>query len=209
MRETKRENKSFDLLLIRHGLTAWNAEKRYIGKTDLPLSEAGISQLRTKWPQPPCCQYLYSSPTLRCLQTAEVIFPGRAVNVVPGFRELAFGYFEGKTATEMMGDPLYEAWLESGGQGQIPGGESMSAFVERCTGSFRSTIIEIEQNRKEDEGCRSDGYLAALIVHGGTIMALMSALGYPPRSFFDTMLKCGGSLACRWDGKQLREIEPK
>ena len=209
MRGAKRDIGNFDLLLIRHGMTAWNAEKRYIGKADLPLTEAGIARLKAKWPQSPCCRYLYASPALRCLQTAEVIFPGRTVSIVPGFRELAFGYSEGKTAAEMAGDPLYEEWLDSGGSGQIPGGESMSDFVERCTGSFRNRVIEIERNQRENESCGSEGYLAALIVHGGTIMALMSALGYPPRSFFDTMLECGGFLACRWDGVQLCEIEPK
>lgn len=209
MRDTEREIKYFDLLLIRHGMTTWNAEKRYIGKTDLPLTETGIAQLKAQWPQPPYCQYLYTSPALRCLQTAEVIFPGRTVNIVHGFRELAFGYFEGKTAVEMAGDPLYEEWLDSGGYSQIPGGESMSDFVERCTGSFRNTVIEIERNRRGDGSGGSEGYLAALIVHGGTIMALMAALGYPPRSYFDTMLECGGFLACRWDGTQLSEIKPK
>ena len=61
------------IIFIRHGLTAGNLQKRYIGRTDEPLCEEGILSLRSK--EYPQYEVLVCSPMRRCLQTAEIIFP--------------------------------------------------------------------------------------------------------------------------------------
>ena len=74
-----------EVLLLRHGQTQGNLEKRYIGKTDEPLllddteSMRKISALQKRLEQEGIAgsQKLFVSPMLRCRQTAELLFPGQ------------------------------------------------------------------------------------------------------------------------------------
>jgi len=50
--------------------------------------------------------------------------------------EIDFGLFKGKNADDLLGDEDYEAWLETGCMGDIPGGDSVSLFKERCFDAF-------------------------------------------------------------------------
>ena len=61
------------IYLLRHGLTAYNAEKRYQGQRDIPLCPAGRAQLRQADLRP---ETVYITPLCRTRQTAEVLFPG-------------------------------------------------------------------------------------------------------------------------------------
>ena len=90
--------------LIRHGATDANVLGQYIGcKTDTPLSPEGLNELRLlkenmEYPEIDC---LYSSPMLRCKQTAAVLYPEKETVSVDNLREYDFGSFEGKTAAEL------------------------------------------------------------------------------------------------------------
>ena len=62
------------VIFIRHGMTKGNEEKRYVGRTDEPLSRRGreqILQKKTDGVYPPAGA-VWSSPMRRCLQTAEL-----------------------------------------------------------------------------------------------------------------------------------------
>ncbi len=59
------------IYLLRHGLTAYNAEKRYQGQRDIPLSPRP-RQLRQADLRP---ETVYITPLCRTRQTAEVLFP--------------------------------------------------------------------------------------------------------------------------------------
>ena len=71
--------KTFKLHLIRHGITAGNLQGLYIGSgTDLPLCDEGRAQLadlkeRFDYPQ---VDTVFSSPLLRAVETANILFPG-------------------------------------------------------------------------------------------------------------------------------------
>ena len=73
--------KTFKLHLIRHGMTAGNLQGLYIGSgTDLPLCDEGRAQLadlkeRFAYPQ---VDTVFSSPLLRAVETANILFPGAA-----------------------------------------------------------------------------------------------------------------------------------
>lgn len=94
-----------EVLLLRHGQTQGNLEKRYIGKTDEPLllddteSMRKISALQKRLEQEVIAgsQKLFVSPMLRCRQTAELLFPGQEQVVIDKLREMDFGRFEAKT----------------------------------------------------------------------------------------------------------------
>ena len=73
--------KTFKLHLIRHGVTAGNLQGLYIGSgTDIPLCDEGRAQLaelkeRFEYPQ---VDTVFSSPMLRAVETANILFPNAA-----------------------------------------------------------------------------------------------------------------------------------
>ena len=93
-----------EILLIRHGKTPGNRQRRYVGRTDEGLSEEGIFQLRQRTYPP--CDFLVSSPMRRCLETAEVLYGGQQVHICPGLEEMDFGEFEYKNYEELKGKKL-------------------------------------------------------------------------------------------------------
>ena len=95
--------KTYKLHLIRHGITEGNLNGQYIGRTELPLAPGGVAALKnlTEKIEYPAVEKIYSSPMLRCRQTAKIVYPEREILVVPDLIEYDFGEFEGKTAEEL------------------------------------------------------------------------------------------------------------
>ena len=178
------------ILLIRHGMTAGNLTKCYIGKTDEPLCEAGISRLQNC--SFPACTVLISSPMLRCIQTAELLFPFHKIEICDAFRECDFGDFEGKNYAALNGNPQYQQWIDSGGEEPFPNGESPAAFRKRCCEGFTKIMEKYAQ---------ADS--AALVVHGGTIMSILSQFSQPHSSYYDWMTENAHGWLCQFNGKHL------
>jgi len=83
------------LWLIRHGKTEGNKLSRYIGTTDEPLCQEGTEFLHKM--DYPKVQAVYVSPLKRCVQTAEILFPGEPVHIIEELAECDFGEFEIRT----------------------------------------------------------------------------------------------------------------
>ena len=113
------------LYLLRHGETAYNAEKRYQGISDIPLSEEGKKELI---PADFFPDVVYVSPLSRTKDTAKALFPLAKQVVVPDFREMDFGVFEGRNYIEMEHDAAYRAWVDGNCEGTCPGGECKADF---------------------------------------------------------------------------------
>ena len=160
------------IYLLRHGETAYNAEKRYQGQRDIPLSERGLAQLRRADLSP---ETVYVSPLCRARQTAEVLFPEARQQVVEDLKEMAFGVFEGRSYVDMEQDPEYRAWVGEDCRGRCPGGESRAEFSARTRAAFE-TLVEraLEQGERE----------LVIVAHGGTQMALMEAYARPRRDYY-------------------------
>ena len=94
-----------ELLFIRHGATEGNLHHRYIGRTDEPLCEEGVAQVKALQKRGLSVNRLFVSPMLRTRQTADILFPKMPYTVVDGFAEMDFGRFEGKSADELSGAP--------------------------------------------------------------------------------------------------------
>ena len=163
-----------EIILIRHGKTYGNTLGRYIGITDEELCLEGREELAALRESG---QYrsirpdlVYVSPLRRCRQTAEILFPGVPQEICRDFRECDFGEFENKNYKELSGNPAYQAWVDSGGTLPFPGGESREAFQERCRAEFARVLKELG---------RQAGSGAAFVVHGGTIMSILSAYAAP------------------------------
>ena len=183
-----------EILLLRHSMTRGNLEGRYIGcRTDEPLCEEGIRLLENR--VYPAVERIYASPMKRCVETAQRIWGDgprsgsgadeRAgqipVTLLPALRECDFGEFENKNYRELDGNPAYQAWIDSGGTLPFPGGESMEAFKKRCQEGF-AEIAGAVRNRP---------LRAAVVAHGGTIMAILERFGFPGRDYFDYQVKNG------------------
>ena len=178
------------LSLLRHGATPANREHRYQGKTDEALSEEGRAELLLKKKEIPA-ELLLVSPMLRCRQTAEILFPGRAQVQILEWTEMDFGRFEGKNYRELNGDPDYQAWIDSGGTLPFPGGESREAFIRRTTLGFARVLSYLRAENTMESAME---IRAAAVVHGGTIMALCSS--FSEGAYFDFQVKNGEGYVC-------------
>lgn len=156
-----------EIVLIRHGKTEGNKEKRYIGRTDQPLSEEGIAGIKENLGRYPSVEKVYASPMKRTRQTAELIYPGQAPELVDGLREMDMGVFEGKNHAELKNRPSYILWVATRGKISIPGGESMKDFGKRTMDAFTQVLGDMQV-----EGIKR----SAVVAHGGTIMSIVSQL---------------------------------
>lgn len=187
---------------IRHGMTKANEEHRYLGKTDEPLSGKGIRFLQEKKKEyfsgPP--EFLYTSPMKRCVQTAELLFERNPI-LIPEWKEMDFGLFEGKNYEELKDDPCYQKWIDSNGTLPFPGGESREQFIRRSMEGFDWMMSDILKKSERNTGIQNGTekqYLrnnceieipVAAVVHGGTIMAVLSSL--TGGEYFDFQVKNG------------------
>jgi len=184
------------VLLIRHGATAGNMERRYIGRTDEPLCEEGLRQIAALKEKQLWAERIFVSPLCRARQTAELLFPDRPYTVLDGLRETDFGAFEGKTSEELSADAAYQSWVDSWCKAPIPGGEGKDAVSDRAAAAFGKAMADTVE-----------GNSAAFVTHGGVIMALLERLGAEKGDFYEYHIRNGGYLRCAWDGELLRVIE--
>lgn len=155
------------VILIRHGETAWNAAKRYLGHSNITLNEDGFRQaeLLAERLSRETVDAVYSSDLMRSLETAQLIAQKHKlpVNRDAGLREINFGEWEGLTYSAIMeGWPqLLSSIYTSPGDISIPGGESFSSLRVRATTVLRRYI----HNHPEET--------VAVVTHGGTIRVLL------------------------------------
>ena len=93
------------LLLIRHGPTVWNQDRRLQGRADIPLSPEG-SQAVAAWRIPHRFRHLpvRCSPLRRAVATAAIL--GLSPALEPALVELDWGSWEGRSLAELrLGDP--------------------------------------------------------------------------------------------------------
>ena len=126
------------ILLARHGETPWNAEGRYQGQIDIPLSATGESQateLGKRLAHVDITRAV-ASPLSRARHTAELAL-GRdrapMLTLDADLQEIAHGEWEGLLASEIDGkDPTrLRAWREEPETVLMPGGESLQQVLDR------------------------------------------------------------------------------
>lgn len=173
------------ILLIRHGETAWNAERRLQGHTDIALSEHGRRQARALADAlaGEGLDLVVSSDLQRARDTAQAVASklGIDVQVDPRLRERCYGAFEGMLYSQVARTypAEWEAWQARDIDALPPAGErqaeSFRQFFERAHGALL------------DWAARHPGKRIALVSHGGVLeCAYRAALGLPlesPRNF--------------------------
>ncbi|MDH5821787.1 histidine phosphatase family protein [Luteimonas sp. RD2P54] len=127
------------ILLVRHGETPWNAEGRYQGREDIPLSPVGEAQaeaLGLRLRDLPIDRAV-ASPLSRARRTAQLVLGAAReaeLSIDPGLIEIAHGSWEGLLASEIRArDPdRLRAWREAPDSVLMPdGGESLQQVFDR------------------------------------------------------------------------------
>lgn len=171
------------LLVLRHGLTLGNLDRKYIGATDESLCALGWKGI-AGFGSTDQVRVVYASPLQRAQQTARAIFVGSRVETVADLREMNFGDFESRSAEELGNDPklsaLYRTWVDGLCEGPCPRGESASLFRKRTLQAFAPIALRH----------LSTGEPLVVVAHGGTVMTLLSALARPARDYWSWKVGC-------------------
>ncbi len=164
--------KSYRLTIIRHGHTEGNENGRYIGTTDIPLSKNGIAELEkiAAEYEYPYVEKVYSSPLLRCIQTARILFPDTELVTLDGIKELDFGQFENKSVDELIDLEEYKEWLKGGLDNRAHGGETIREMIGRTVAAFNDILEDMMAMEIFD---------AAVVTHSGIMMNMLSCFGLP------------------------------
>jgi broad specificity phosphatase PhoE len=127
------------ILLARHGETPWNAEGRYQGQEDIPLSPVGEAQAAALGARlrDVVIDRAVSSPLSRSFHTAQLALgPERAAMLTTdeGLKEIAHGTWEGLLSSEIRErDPeRLQAWRDAPHEVLMPEGESLQHVFERA-----------------------------------------------------------------------------
>jgi alpha-ribazole phosphatase len=159
-----------ELVVVRHGLTAWNQARRYQGHRDIPLllpdALEGLDRLRDALATEHF-DAIHCSDLTRCRQTLAHVRPGQdaEVGVVHDarLRELDFGDYEGQCYDQLKDDPAYRAWIDSRGDQPTPGGESTIALRERLSTWLGEVFAAAEVTGQQR---------MLVVTHGGVIREL-------------------------------------
>jgi len=179
-----------ELVLLRHGSTRWNAERRYLGYTDMPLLPGSLEQLKGLAEQPNLHEdfwRVYSSDLIRCKETLACVVPKWKDTAVydKRLREMNFGDWEGLTYEDLKENRTYRDWLDDPGAVTPPNGESWEQFEGRVN-SFLLTLtqaVELDFTARRDKGEEDPGPKRILIVTHGGVIRLLLASAQPGLSF--------------------------
>jgi probable phosphoglycerate mutase len=164
--------KETEIILIRHGETEWNSQKRMQGHSNSDLSEVGRGQIQAlgELMKNVSFDHIYSSDSLRTRQTAEAItqYSGHTLQFDQRIREKNLGVFEGLTSTEAKErhPEIYRLFKTAGANYVIDEGESTQQLLERALEFIEEIRLRHPQER------------VVMVTHGGVVRVLMKhALG--------------------------------
>ncbi|QRN86682.1 histidine phosphatase family protein [Clostridia bacterium] len=165
---------SFTLYLMRHGETVANKEQRYLGSSESPLTELGISQHHRIMNRLSDIEFerIYTSPRKRCLCLAEPLAKNAWPPVVDErIRELDFGVFE--LLYWQVAKNRYPGVWEKYGKMEssycLPEGESLNDFESRIA-DFAEELLNSDFSGN-----------VAVVSHGGVATTLIcQLLGFEP-----------------------------
>lgn len=152
------------LLLARHGQSTWNAQQRWQGQADPPLSEVGRQQAWSASAAVGTVDLIAASPQQRALETATII--SQAVGVGPviaveGLRERSAGSWSGLTKDDI--EDQFPGWLENDRRPEdFEGDDELMARVLPAL----DEIVAV-----------NPGGAILVVCHGGVIKAVEAHLG--------------------------------
>ncbi len=165
------------LLLVRHGQTSWNLNRRVLGRTDIPLDETGRRQAYDLSSVVGAVSALYSSPLSRARSTAELGFPDHTATLIDDLTEMHQGDLEGLEGHELGARyaDLLAAWNADPGTVRLPGGETMAEVQQRAM----RALSEVASRS-------APGSRVAVVTHQLVISAVLTAVAGEPTSSWRT-----------------------
>ncbi|WP_202080359.1 histidine phosphatase family protein [Caldalkalibacillus salinus] len=181
-----------DLYLVRHGLTEWNKQKRYLGHTDIDISATHINEISMLKDalHPLSFDVCYTSDLRRCVQTVQHLLPYQSYHVDQRLRELNFGLWEGLTYEQLKENQHYQSWLSDWEAYSPPQGETGHQFLSRVQ-SFLSDCLTDHIPQAPNDLSR-----VLVVTHGGVIRAILSAM-VKEKSFWEWQVQHGSAIRLR------------
>ena len=190
--------KETEIILIRHGETEWNSQKRMQGHSNSDLSSVGQAQIQAlgQWMKNVPFDLIYSSDSLRAKQTAEAItqFSGHELQFDQRLREKNLGVFEGLTSEEARErhPEVFRLFKTAGSKYVIDEGESTQQLQDRAL----EIISEIRIKHPEER--------VLLVTHGGFIRVVMKhSLGLSLETPTRFLIRNTGVFRLVWEDKWL------
>ncbi len=195
-----------EIVLIRHGETDWNAERRLQGHLDIGLNAEGMRQARALGQalRDERLDAIYASDLQRALHTAQAIANGRsiAVQTEPALRERCYGAFEGLRHADVSAryPQAHAAWQARDLDARFPPGartaETLREFAARAVGTL-TTLAAAHRLRR-----------IAVVSHGGVLEAIYrhaTGIGWAAARDFD--IRNAGINRLRWDGDAFQVVQ--
>lgn len=162
------------LILVRHGETVWNQQRRYQGQEDSPLSSLGLRQAEKTghFLSARKIDAIYSSDLKRALLTAKEISRHHKLTPVIDhrLREISFGIWEGLSRTEVKEkhSHIYKARRKDSLHTRIPGAELPREVVKRFQEALQELLVKHDQQT------------LLIVGHGGCLRVNVASLLHIP-----------------------------
>jgi len=190
--------KETEIILIRHGETEWNSQRRMQGHSNSDLSSVGQAQIQAlgQWMKIVPFDHIYSSDSLRAKQTAEAItqYSGHELKIDLRLREKNLGVFEGLTSEEARErhPEVFRLFKTAGSKYVIDEGESTQQLQDRAL----EIVNEIRIKHPEER--------VLLVTHGGFIRVVMKhSLGLSLETPTRFLIRNTGVFRLVWEDKWL------
>jgi broad specificity phosphatase PhoE len=159
------------LICVRHGRTAWNADRRFQGHTDIPLDDEGRAQARglAALLRDEPIALAVSSDLARAAETARIVLGDRSIplQLDPDWREMRFGDWEGLTWDQIVAaNPELDPSAAT----------SPRVYTPRNGESFDELCVRIARAVARIEAVASDQTVALVATHAGPLHALLRTL---------------------------------
>jgi probable phosphoglycerate mutase len=169
------------LLLVRHGETEWNRQKRFQGQIDVPLNNNGHAQARraSEFLANVKIDKAFSSPMLRPKDTALEILskhPNIKLELFDELKEISHGLWEGKFEHEIEAEFAGQLalWQSQPETVQMPEGENLQQVWDRVALVWQKIVESVPA-----------GETAIVVAHDAVNKAILSLLfGFTPEKFW-------------------------
>ena len=138
------------LVLVRHGRTQWNAQRRLAGRTDVPLDDVGRDQARRLGAALGPVAELRSSPLVRATETASLLGLACPVVLDEAFVELDYGAYEGVALADV--DPAWWRALRDDPGARPPDGETLEEVQRRVAAACDALFATAGAGARRDDG---------------------------------------------------------
>ena len=183
------------LILVRHGETYWNDERRIQGgDSDIELNDTGLEQARklAAFLENEPITAILSSPLQRAIATAEVIASHHQlpVEIDQGLRELKVGELEGMSVSNLSTtfSQFLMQWWQDGGAVKLPNGESLVELQQRAWKAVERLLERHKTNPEHNEGST----IVVVSHYFVTLAIILKALNLPLDCFTKFKVDLGG-----------------